>query len=123
MLASKYRRNIKQYNYKIIPSDFYSLIDLEHIDELTGKIIKSIDVPELGSDKIYLKENSILISKLQPEKGKIVIPSYPYLSIKTGIFKFHKIILPCPRNILPVCRPEYYIWPVIIYPSGFIFKQ
>jgi hypothetical protein len=33
------------------------------------------EVPELGSEKILLKNNNILISKLQPEKGKVVVVS------------------------------------------------
>lgn len=58
---------------KIIPSDYYNLVDLEQIDEHTGRITNTIEVSELGSKKILLTKNSILISKLQPESGKIVI--------------------------------------------------
>jgi len=63
---------------KIIPSDFYRLIELEQIDEYTGRIVKTKEVPQLESDKILLQENDILISKLQPEKGKIVIVNNKY---------------------------------------------
>jgi type I restriction enzyme S subunit len=59
----------------ISPSDFYRLVELEQIDENTGRITHAREVPELGSDKILLKEGNLLISKLQPEKGKVVIVS------------------------------------------------
>jgi len=62
-----------QKENKIVPSDYYRLIELEQIDENTGRIIKSKEVSELRSGKNLLKNGSILISKLQPEKGKIVI--------------------------------------------------
>lgn len=57
----------------VIPSDFYKLVELEQIDEETGRITSLQEVPSLGSIKILLKTNNILVSKLQPEKGKIVI--------------------------------------------------
>ena len=62
-----------QKENKIIPSDYYKLVELEQIDENTGRIIELREVSELGSEKNLLKKGSILISKLQPEKGKIVI--------------------------------------------------
>lgn len=62
-----------QKENKIVPSDYYRLVELEQIDETTGRITESREVSELGSEKVLLKNNSILISKLQPEKGKIVI--------------------------------------------------
>lgn len=62
-----------QKENKIIPSDFYRLVELEQVDEDTGRIIKSREVSELRSGKVLLKKGSLLISKLQPEKGKIVI--------------------------------------------------
>jgi len=58
---------------KFIPSEFYNLVDLSDIDEKVGKIVSSKEVSDLGSSKILLKKNTILISKLQPEQGKIVI--------------------------------------------------
>ncbi len=64
---------ISQKENKIIPSDYYRLVELEQIDENTGRIIKSREVSEIGSKKNLLKNGSILISKLQPEKGKVVI--------------------------------------------------
>ena len=60
-------------NGSVTPSDFYRLVELEQIDEDTGRITHAREVPELGSEKILLKEGNLLISKLQPEKGKIVI--------------------------------------------------
>lgn len=62
-----------QKENKIIPKDYYKLVELEQIDENTGRIIESREVSELGSEKNLLKKGSILISKLQPEKGKVVI--------------------------------------------------
>ncbi|MDO9334573.1 MAG: restriction endonuclease subunit S [Dehalococcoidales bacterium] len=58
---------------EIVLSDFYRLVDLEQIDENTGRISHFREVPELGSEKILIKSGSILISKLQPDKGKVVI--------------------------------------------------
>lgn len=57
----------------ITPSDFYRLVELEQIDENTGRITHAREVPELGSEKILMKEGNILVSKLQPERGKVVI--------------------------------------------------
>jgi len=62
----------------IKPKDFYKLVELEQIDEKTGRIISAQEVPELGSEKILLKTNSILVAKLQPEKGKVVIVPHEY---------------------------------------------
>lgn len=62
-------------NENIPPSDFYRLVDLEQVDELTGKITHAKDVGDLGSEKVLLKENCILIAKLQAEKGKVAIVS------------------------------------------------
>lgn len=64
---------VRPENGKTPTSDFYRLVELEQIDEDTGQITHAREVPELGSEKILLKEGNLLISKLQPEKGKIVI--------------------------------------------------
>jgi len=58
---------------RITPSDFYRLVELEQIDENTGRITHAREVPSLGSEKILVKEGNILVSKLQPERGKVVI--------------------------------------------------
>ena len=83
--------NLKEYPHKrlgnltkpqrkeaVPPSDFYKLVELEQIDEKTGRILSSQEVPSLGSKKILLKADNILVSKLQPEKGKIVIVPNEY---------------------------------------------
>lgn len=83
--------NLKKYPHKelgiltkpqdkkdINPADFYRLVELEQIDEKTGSIISAQEVAKLGSEKILLKTNSILIAKLQPEKGKVVIVPNEY---------------------------------------------
>ena len=62
-----------QENNKTKPSDFYNLIELEEINEETGKISGSREVHKLESEKILLKKKTIILSKLQPEKGKIAI--------------------------------------------------
>lgn len=62
-----------QLKEAVTPSDFYRLVELEQIDEETGRIISSQEVPSLGSKKILLKKNNILVSRLQPEKGKVVV--------------------------------------------------
>lgn len=90
-IREKLISNLKKYSHKeleklvklqrkenISPADFYSLIELEQIDEKTGRIMFAQEVPELGSEKILLKSNSILVSKLQPEKGKIAIVPEKY---------------------------------------------
>ena len=64
-----------QKENKIAPTDYYRLVELEQIDEDTGRITEVREVSELGSAKILLRNGSILISKLQPEKGKVVIVS------------------------------------------------
>jgi len=84
-------KNLKQYPYReleklikpqyresIRPTDFYKLVELEHIDAETGRIIASREVSELGSKKFLITANSILVAKLQPEKGKIVIVPREY---------------------------------------------
>lgn len=81
------RTNIKKYkNYKplkklisfekdnkVILSDFYKLVELKDIDENFGRISSYEEVPILGSQKVLFKKNTILLSKLQPETGKIVM--------------------------------------------------
>jgi len=62
-----------QKENKIALTDYYRLVELEQIDENTGRITQWQEVSELGSEKILLRNGSILISKLQPEKGKVVI--------------------------------------------------
>lgn len=54
-------------------TDYYNLVELDDIDEEIGKVRNIKATPELGSDKILFREDEILISKLQPEKGKIII--------------------------------------------------
>ena len=64
---------------KIMPKEnspikeFYRLVDLDNISNEFGKVESIKEVDNLGSDKILMKEGDILISKLQPEKGKVVL--------------------------------------------------
>lgn len=99
---------------KIIPSDFYRLVDLEQIDENTGRIIEAKEVPELGSEKILLQENSILISKLQPEKGKVVLVNQEYDGC-VGSSELVPIVLASSEVTLD------YLW--IILRSDYVLKQ
>jgi len=103
-----------QIKSKIIPSDYYRLVDLEQIDENTGRIVEAKEVPELGSEKILLKENNILISKLQPEKGKIALVNQEYDGC-VGSSELVPIVLASSEIILD------YLW--IILRSDYILKQ
>ena len=67
-----------QYEEPITPCDYYRLVELDKINEDTGTVTSAKEVPILGSDKIKFKANNILVSKLQPEKGKIVIVPTEY---------------------------------------------
>ncbi len=58
---------------RLIPADFYKLIDLEQVDESIGQIVNVKEVSKLGSEKVLLASNTLLISKMQPEKGKVAI--------------------------------------------------
>ena len=119
--------NLKKYTHKelgklikpqgkedISPADFYSLIGLEQIDERTGKITLAQEVPELGSEKILLKTNSILVSKLQPEKGKIVIVPKEY----DGSVGSSELV---PLSLEATDVSLKYLWAVLR--SDYILKQ
>lgn len=54
-------------------SDFYRLVDLDNIDEKTGRIVNFNEVPILNSTKTILEKGNILISKLGGESGNIVL--------------------------------------------------
>jgi type I restriction enzyme S subunit len=77
---------LKKYPYKklgkiitiekageILPSEFYNLIDLDDISEDLGEVINIKEVPNLGSRKTLFRKGELLISKLQPDKGKIIL--------------------------------------------------
>jgi len=99
---------------KIVPSDYYRLVELEQIDEETGRIVKYREVPELGSEKVLLKKGSILISKLQPEKGKIAIVSDEYDGC-VGSSELIPIVLNSKEISLE------YLW--VVLRSDYILKQ
>jgi restriction endonuclease S subunit len=103
-----------QKNNKITPSDFYRLVELEQIDDNTGRITEAKEVLELGSEKILLNEGNILISKLQPEKGKVVIVSKKYDGCVGS------------SELIPFVLSSYevsleYLWAVLR--SDFVLKQ
>lgn len=77
---------LKKYPYKklrkiatiekreeILPSEFYKLIDLDDISEDLGEVINIKEVPKLGSIKTVFRKGNILVSKLDPERGKIIL--------------------------------------------------
>lgn len=105
---------IPQSNNLIAPNDYYRLIDLEQIDEDTGRIIKAKDVSELGSDKILLEKNSIIISKLQPEKGKVAIVTDEFDGC-VGSSEFIPFVLNSDKVLLE------YIW--LVLRSEYVLKQ
>jgi len=78
--------NIKEKDYKKLSElakiqkggsvqfkDSYRLIDLDDIDENIGEVVNIKEVTDLGSEKIVLRKDEVLVSKLQPEKGKIIL--------------------------------------------------
>lgn len=103
-----------QKENKIIPSDYYRLVELEQIDETTGRITESREVSELGSEKVLLKNGSILISKLQPEKGKIVIVSSEFDGC-VGSSELLSFVLDSPEITID------YLWAVLR--SDYVLKQ
>ena len=103
-----------QGNQNISPSDFYRLIELEHIDEKTGRITTPKEVLELGSQKILLKQNNILVTKLQPESGKIVIVPHEYDGA-VGSSEFFSLALDSVDISLK------YLWAILR--SDYVLKQ
>jgi len=83
----KLRKQIKKTDYrkmkdlvkpqksgKVTPQDYYCIIDLvDCIDEKTGELIQIKELPMLGSQNVICRNGEILISGLQPQKGKIII--------------------------------------------------
>jgi len=69
-------RNIikPQNNGKINLQDYYCVIDLvDCINEETGELIQTKELSILGTQNILCRKDEILISGLQPQKGKILI--------------------------------------------------
>ena len=98
----------------ISPTDFYKLVDMGQIDEKTGRIVSSQEVAELGSEKILLKANSVLIAKLQPERGKVVIVPNAYDGA-VGSSEFVPLVLESTDVSLE------YLWAVLR--SDYVLKQ
>jgi len=63
----------------------YLLIELEDIEPGTGEIIRERVVTEIGSDKTVFGDSDILISKLMPQMGHIVLnnPSKNILELQS----------------------------------------
>lgn len=103
-----------QGNSRIISSDFYRLVELEQIDEKTGRIVETKEVPELGSEKVLLKLNSIIITKLQPEGGKIAIVIKEF----DGCVGSSELL---PFELKSSVVTLDYLWAVLR--SGYVLKQ
>ena len=58
---------------KIYISDSYRLVELDDIDEELGLVKRVKSVLELASQRTVLKKDRVIISKLQPDKGKAFI--------------------------------------------------
>lgn len=104
----------KNTSGKIVTSDYYRLIELEDIDENSGRIINAREVPSLGSEKVLLQENNILISKLQPEKGKVVVVDKQY----DGCVGSSELV---PYVLMTDDVTLDYLW--LILRSSYILKQ
>jgi len=92
------KRIIRLHETKILKKglldDEYILIELEDIEPGTGEIIRERTVTEIGSDKRVFADCDILISKLMPQKGHIILnnPNKKYIGT-TELLGF-KIINP-----------------------------
>ncbi|MCY4042349.1 MAG: restriction endonuclease subunit S, partial [Candidatus Dadabacteria bacterium] len=95
-------------------TDFYKLVDLEQVDEKTGRIVSLQEVSILGSKKILLETNDLLIAKLQPDKGKIAIVSCQYDGA-VGSSEFIPVILKSTNVSLK------YLWAVLR--SDYVLRQ
>lgn len=58
---------------EIYPSEFYNLVDLDDISEELGEVANIKEVPKLGSAKTVFRKGELLVSKLEPDKGKIIL--------------------------------------------------
>jgi len=107
---------IKDKDISFKYSDSYNLIDLEDVDEDLGEVKQIKTVIDLGSRKIFLNQGRIIISKLQPEKGKIFIVNKE-TSGCVGSSEFIPFIITKTTNeILPK-----YLW--CILRSPYVLKQ
>ena len=94
--------------------DFYRLVELQQVDGKTGRIIGCQEVPELGSKKVILYKNNIVISKLQPENAKIAIITSEYDSVVAS-----SELIPITLNTDDISLD--YLWAVLR--SDYILKQ
>jgi len=62
-----------QKTEKILPQEYYNIVELDDINEFLGEVVSNKEVPELKSQNTIFRIGEILISRLQPEKGKIVL--------------------------------------------------
>ena len=118
---------LKKYPYKklgtiitieksgeILPSEFYNLIDLDDISEDLGEVINIKEVPYLGSRKTVFRKGELLVSKLQPDKGKIILVDHKTDScVGSGELAPLKLIS---EDVL-----LEYLW--IILRSDYVLKQ
>lgn len=99
---------------KILPSEFHNLVELYDIDENFGEVKNVKEVSVLGSDKVVFRKGELLISRLQPEKGKIII-----VNEKTDGFLGSGELIPI-KVISERILPEY-LWAILRTP--YILRQ
>ncbi len=99
---------------EILPSAFYNLVELYDVDENFGEVNNVKEVTNLGSDKVVFRNGELLISRLQPEKGKIII-----VNEKTDGFLGSGELIPI-KIISEKVLPEY-LW--IILRTPYILRQ
>jgi restriction endonuclease S subunit len=111
----KLRRLVEiQEKGKILPSSFYKLIELDDIDELFGEVRNIKDVRMLESDKVVFRTSEILVSKLEPQKGKVLI-----VNDKTDGCVGSSELIPLQLSSEKILRE--YLWAVLRTP--YILKQ
>ncbi len=99
---------------EISPKPFYDLVELYDIDENFGEVKNIKEVPVLGSDKVVFRKGELLISRLQPEKGKIII-----VDEKTDGFLGSGELIPV-KIVSEKILPEY-LW--IILRTPYVLRQ
>jgi len=99
---------------EILPSEFYRLIDLDDISEDLGEVINIKEVSKLGSTKVVLRKGRILVSRLEPDKGKAIL-----VDDKTdGCVGSSELV---PLKLVSEQVLSEYLW--IILRSDYVLKQ
>lgn len=99
---------------KIAPKSFYNIVELDNIDENLGLVLSHKEVPNLKSQDRVFKKGEILVSKLDPKKGKIVL-----VDDKTEDFVGSSELVGFVIKSQEIIRE--YLW--IILRSDYVLKQ